>query len=162
MENFKCRSNLPILTNAIRRKYSHIHGQSGDPAEVLFTTGHDEVVVKASLQKSRKCMGDGRMAPIIFHLGTTKTVVCLTPWSEKGPKFSGRHSQSGSWDTMPQAPSHTAPRYDPQAQEPPRGVINTSKHFNGRFCCRSLKITIPGSSCLQNMKHNIVYLINTV
>ena len=80
--------------------------------------------------------------------GTTGSVVSLTPWPEKGPKFTGRHTPSGRWDMTPQAPSHTSPRYDPQAQEPPRGVINTSKHFNGRFWRRSLKITIPGSSCL--------------
>jgi hypothetical protein len=100
------------------------------------------------------------MAPIIFHLGTTRGVVSLTPWPEKRPKYSGRHSRSGRLDMMLQAPSHTSPRYVPQAHEPPRGVINTSEHFNGRFCCRSLKITIPGSSCLQNMKHNIVCIIN--
>jgi hypothetical protein len=100
------------------------------------------------------------MAPIIFHLGTTRSVVSLTPWSEKRPKFCRRHSRPGRWVMTPQAPSHTSPRYVPQTHEPPRGVINTSKHFNGRFCCRSLKITIPCSSCLQNMKHYIVCIIN--
>jgi hypothetical protein len=107
----------------------------------------------------------GSMAPIIFFTSALPEGLSASRHGRYSPRRKDQSSVDvtvspdvGIWRLRHRVTLHQFTSL--KLHEATLGAINTSKHFNGRFCCMRLKISVPGPSCLQNMKYNIPYIIN--